>query len=307
MATYLITGASGFFGKSLLRALLQTRTEDQFICLYHSTMYNIDDARFTWVKADLLDLSMHKYIIEHYKPTHCVHLAWHVPPQNFWYAEENIEWLRVSTNLFKEFCEGGGKFFMGSGTLAEYDWSTGTLDEDKTILVPHSLYGQCKKSLHEILEVIRNTRYTDTALLWARIGYFFGEDEPAQKLITKVIQSLQTNKTLNLVGQDMIRPYAHVNYLGKALAHILLNYKKDLTFNISAAKGYTLKAIVDYIRNELQATEAVVHYNSYVGLIPEPLTINVSTNRLEKALGASIPDTFFEDIRQIIEASNVKI
>ncbi|MGV8948013.1 MAG: NAD-dependent epimerase/dehydratase family protein [Candidatus Paracaedibacter sp.] len=306
MSTYLITGASGFFGKSMIQSLKQAKEDDHFICLYHSKRPEIEDSRFSWIKVDLLDLSTHSDLIQKYQPTYCAHLAWHVPPQNFWQAEENLDWLRASVHLFQTFCEGGGKIFLGAGSLAEYTWSTGVLYEN-TPLVPRSLYGQCKKSLYEILKVIRDSKYKDSTIIWPRIGYFFGPDEPPQKLISKIIDSLKKGASLNLVSKDTKRPYAHVKYLGESLAHIFFNQTEDLVFNLSASKAYSLKEIVDFVSNKLNIDQDHVSYDTYTSPNPEPLDMEVHTDILNSQLGINIPDTFFENLREIIEGNNVKI
>jgi len=305
MTTFLITGASGFFGNSLLQALQKSKANGRFICLYNSQKNEINDPRFTWVKANLLDPSTHREVMKKFHPTYCVHLAWHVPPQNFWHAPENLEWLQASIHLFKEFCEAGGKVFMGAGSLAEYDWSSGILDEETTPLIPRSLYGQCKKSLYEILKVIRDTNYQSTTLLWPRIGYFFGQNEPPQKLISKVINRIKTGGALNLVSKDMKRPYAHVKYLGESLAYVLLNQQEDLAFNLSASHSYTLEEIIKFVGNIFDASPQNIVYDSYHtrSLTPEPLVLSVHTDLLRKALGNPIADTFFEDLQEMAQSS----
>ena len=301
MTTILITGASGFFGKSFLEALQKNKADLRFICLYNSQKKEINDDRFTWVKVDLLDLSTHKELMQKFNPTHCCHLAWYVPPQNFWHASENLEWLQASVHLFKEFCESGGEVFMGAGSLAEYDWSSGILDEGSTPLVPRSLYGQCKKSLYEILKIIRDTNYQSTTLLWPRIGYFFGENEAPQKLISKIISGIKMGTQLNLVSKDTQRPYAHVKYLGESLSYIFLNQQEDLVFNLSASQSYTLEKIVEFVSKIFDVMPKHVVYGSYTicSLSSEPLLLDVRTYLLRKNLGNSIPDTFFEDIREM--------
>src|ERR1017187_3052767 len=151
MTVVLITGASGFFGKALISALSQGNRDDRFVCLSRDQTINHRDPRFTFIKADLLDSTFRQNLIEEIKPEVCVHLAWHVPPGVFWQSPENMRWREVSVSLFCEFCRAGGRVFIGAGTTAEYDWSAGFLDEATTPLAPHTLYGQCKKALHETI------------------------------------------------------------------------------------------------------------------------------------------------------------
>lgn len=300
MKTVLITGASGFFGRSVVEALKKTTHKAHFICLYRSKQYEINDPRFSWVETDLLDHTRHHELMAHYKPTDLIHLAWDVPPRDFWHSLKNVDWLYASISLFNAFCVNGGKKFIGAGSGTEYDWSAGVLDEQTTPLNPNTLYGECKKSLHAILQQIQKKNYEETILIWARIGYFFGPYEPQKKLISLIIDSLMNQTTLSLAAADISRPYAHVNYLGEALTHALFHQHSAIDFNLSGSKGYRIKDIVDFIAETLQQQTDRVSYGVYKSPTPESEKIIFNTDRLENVIGYKIQDTFYDDLKRMI-------
>ncbi len=294
----LITGASGFFGKSLIRALEKSMKGFECYCLYKTNAHALSDERFKWFHCDLLNLDKTTQLLSEIKPTHLVHLAWHVPPQQFWTATENIDWLRASTHLFKEFCKNNGQVFIGAGTLAEYDWTSGVLDENETLLAPQTLYGQCKKSLHEILLNLRKIHSAQTKIIWLRIGHFFGLEEPKEKLIPKLINCIKNDLPINLASKDFKRPYAHIRYFGEITEKLLsLNEITDLTFNMSTDHSYSLKEIADFIKQTLNKQSDKIMYDAYPSM---PLNVSVNTDCLRK-LGLHIPDTFFNDLTKMIE------
>ena len=301
MKKILITGASGFFGKSLLDALQGSRDDFKCYYVYSSKEIKTYDQRFQWVPRNLLNKDASSQLINELQPTHLVHLAWHVPPQQFWTAKENIDWVYASLNLFQAFCENGGKVFVGAGTLAEYDWSSGILDESLTPLYPNTLYGQCKKSLHDILVSLAKTHYPKVSIIWPRIGHFFGPQEPQAKLISKLIYSIQNNLPMNLASEEFRRPYAHVKYFGEIITKILmLNSVKELTFNMSASTTYSLGEIVECIKKTLGKDSDNIRYNAYSAPNTGPLTLEVHTKVLEEAINFKIPDTFFEDLKDLV-------
>lgn len=294
----LITGASGFFGKSLVNALEQSVDDFECFCVYKTNALQSSDKRFQWVQCDLLNTETTEQLIKNIKPTHVVHLAWYVPPQQFWGARENIDWLYASINLFYAFCKNVGITFIGAGTLAEYNWSNGILEESTTPLLPNTLYGQCKKSLHEILTCIRNTHYTQTKIIWPRIGYFFGPDEPKEKLISKLIYNIKNTLPVDLASPEFKRPYAHVKYLGGAITKLLMtNAYEDVTFNLSFSISYPLKEIVDFIQEKLGKQSLQMNYGVYPS---SPMALDVKTTILKEKLDFEMLDTFYEDLEKVI-------
>ncbi len=300
MRTVLITGASGFFGKSLIDALKKTKNDHEFICVYHTKRYDIEDTRFSWIQADLLNHTTHHSLMHTLNPTDFIHLAWDVPPGNFWHSLKNVDWLYASVSLFNEFGKVGGKKFIGAGSSTEYDWTASILDEENTPLNPSTLYGECKKSLHAIIEKIQQRDYKEIALIWARIGYFFGLQEPPQKLITRIIHAIITQTPLNLVEKEISRPYAHVKYVGEALAQAILYEKGNMVFNLSGTTSYPLKDIVDFIGKQLRKPTSTISYGTYKSPIEEPRDLKFNTHHLEKLMGSSIPDTFYNDLEDML-------
>ena len=300
----LITGASGFFGRSLINALQLESGDFEVFCPFRSNTFDMEDSRFQWVPCDLLNSEDIKTLISDLKPTHLVHLAWYVHPQKFWNAKENFDWLDASIQLFQAFCEHKGQVFIGAGTLAEYDWTNGVLDEFNTALAPNTIYGQCKKSLHELLLSFRNTYSPDTKIIWPRIGYFFGDYEPKEKLISKIIDHIKRDLPLNLASPDLKRPYAHVKYFGQCITQLLMfDKKQDLTFNMSVSTLHTLNEMVECVRSQLCGTSSKIYYDTYKA---EPIILSVKDNILREQVGFTIPDTFFEDLEKLVGAKNGK-
>lgn len=301
MKRIIITGASGFFGRSVVDAL--TKTDDQFkcFCVYKSNQFDIPDPRFSWVRADLLDHSTHNSLMRSVMPTDIVHLAWDVPPKDFWHSLKNVDWLHASISLFDAFCASGGTKFIGAGSGTEYAWESEVLNEEKSLLKPNSLYGECKRSLCAILEKIQKKEYSSTILIWARIGYFFGREEPQGKLISKLIHGIFFQEPLKVVESNVRRPYAHVKYAGKVLAHALLNQKENLIFNLSGSTSYAIKDVVDFIGTRLQKSTSCVLYGAYKSPIEESRNLKFDTQRLETLMGSNIPDTFYDDLERILK------
>lgn len=298
MGKILITGATGFFGKNLLEILEPLAKKFSLTLIYRQKGSNIlNNKKFRWIKGNLLDIKNSKVLIEKEQATHLLHLAWYVSPQQFWSARQNIDWFHASCKLFEFFAENGGKVFIGAGSLAEYDWGEGFLDEENDQLRPATVYGQAKRSLHEMITKIRNAYYPNVKIIWPRIGYFYGPHEPKEKLIPKLIQAIKNEQNIDLAVPEFSRPYAHVNYFALAMEALLRSSpKEDFVFNLSASFSYTLREIVNFIQMKL-GKKAKINYGAYLA---NPLSLRVNNRRLQENLGINIPDNFFSELGDFV-------
>src|SRR3990167_6168907 len=301
----LVTGASGFVGRACLPFLVQKKCE--IIAVYHTADLNTLNLSLpiNFQQLDLFNKEARIALLKKYKPTHMLHLAWHVSPRDYWKSQQNVHWLKISTDFFQEFCENGGKRFVGVGSIFEYDyWSHDELDEIKTPLRPNTLYGQCKKSTFEIINHLQ-LHYEQMSVTWARIGLFFGEDEPSSKLISQLIHKIHCGESLNLVEQDTLRCYSHVRYLGEALSQLLFSSHATGPFNISSPYPIKIGEIVAYLLKLMQGS-SLVNYVGYVPKIREPKRLVPSVQRLAKKINFNPPNTLWEDLALMVNYHMIK-
>ena len=113
----LVTGASGFVGRTVLQPLRARGFE------VHGTARGgppPEAVGCTWHLADLLDPRRRRALLDEVAPTHLLHLAWYAVPGRYWTAPENSLWLEASVDLIE--ISHGIRVVM-AGSCAEYDWS----------------------------------------------------------------------------------------------------------------------------------------------------------------------------------------
>lgn len=296
---YLVTGATGFLGQACLPFLLKNNSE--LIATYHVTQPDFFNPLINFQQVDLSNKKQRVALLKKYRPTHLLHLAWHVPPGNFWSSPQNLDWLKISVQLFQDFCKYGGKRFVGAGTLAEYDWNYEELDEIKTPLQPQTFYGQCKKSTYELISLLSHD-YDNISIAWGRIGFFFGEKEPTNKLISQLIKKIRRKETINLVHQDTVRCYSHVRYLGEALYRLLLADCAEGAFNVSSSYPNQLKDIIEYLM-KLMKGASIIKYDNFNYKMSKSIRLIPSVKRLTKAIHFNPPNTLWEDLALMVENS----
>lgn len=295
----LVTGASGFFGNSFLDLAGQLNQGDHLICVYFlHKQHSASQKAIEWVKADLKDPAQSKKLIEVHRPTHLIHLAWEVPPQNFWTCSENVDWVFASVNLFKYFCEGGGKHFISTGTMAEYDLTSRPLDE-RAPVNPQTLYGQAKACTHDLIRKVRDSLKSSSVIQWLRIGYFFGEHEPANKLFSSVATKMISHEPIHAISRDSVRDFGHARYVGTVLWKLLIT-QYDGALNVSGGTNYTLGTILDHMA-ERTGFKNTVNYGTYQTPSFEPLQIIPDISRMKGLLSVDPARTFFEDVDEFVD------
>ena len=174
-------------------------------------------------------------------------------------------------------------------------------DEEKTPLRPHTLYGQSKKSLFELIQQIRNKKSPNTILLWPRIGYFFGDHEPKEKFLSRLAKSVIHKTPLNVMPKETLRPYAHVDYLGRVFADVLFTAKQDLVFNVTSPYACSLEDMVECVARTVGQHASTIFYGKYVPPVSELSLLKVPVERLKKVIHFEWQDTFFDDYKLFIE------
>ena len=100
MKKILITGSTGFIGKSLTNFFLFKKYK-----IFALTRKNIKDQNINYIKSNLFNHLQIEKIIEKIKPDYLIHLAWEANPKKFHQSKTNYKWLHSSLNLYYNFCK----------------------------------------------------------------------------------------------------------------------------------------------------------------------------------------------------------
>lgn len=236
-----------------------------------------------WHDADLLDEKQIAALMVKVQPTHLLHFAWFAVPGKYWTSGENIQWVKASLELLREFARHGGERAVISGTCAEYDWRYGFCSEDLTPLGPSSLYGVCKHSLRIMVEAWARQSGVSTA--WGRIFFLYGPYEHPDRLVSSVICGLLRGQPVKCTAGHQIRDFLYVADVAEAFV-ALLESKASGPVNIASGQPVALKEIVSRIADQLGGHELIE-----LGAIPiakdEPPLLVADIARLKREVGWS--------------------
>ena len=229
----LLTGASGFVGQPLLRALLDRGLQVDAVT---RSPHPPRIAGVTWHQVDLLDLNAQTALLEQLRPTHLVHAAWYVEHGVFWHADANDDWLAASKHLSDVFVTTGGQRLLGVGTCAEYaafDTNDETPWPETRRLASSTPYGRAKLALFEHLQSLTAT-HPQVQTAWARLFMLFGPGEQAPRLVPSVLNALSAGEPALCGSGRPVRDFVSTWWAAQAMAALLCS---DVTGAVNVCSG----------------------------------------------------------------------
>lgn len=279
----LVTGAGGFIGSHVVRALAQGGHQ-VFAVLRKRRAPRVGQGKQHGVdefELDLTDGAALQSVLRIARPSTAIHLAWYTKPDKYWNAPENLDCVAMSFELARSLAESGCKRLIAAGTCAEYDWHYAQLSEGSTPLKPRGLYGVCKNALREMLEVYCGGQSMQFA--WMRFFYLYGPGEVKERLVPSVILSLLRGETVRCTSGEQARDYLYVEDAASAVA-ALARSRETGCFNIGSGQPTKVRTVVEKIADLLDHRECIA-----LGAIPdntsEPLSVAADMRRLAHTVG----------------------
>lgn len=290
MKKVLITGATGFIGRHITEELLKRGYE-----VYAVSMNPLPETKnLVQFNLNLFDEAEIEKFLEENKFENLIHIAWYLGPK-FMQAEENLDWVSSSLKLLKSFVKYGGKKVMFTGTMTEYDYSYGYLQEELTPLNNSSMYGKSKAALYELASTYAKQNGLD--FKWPRIFNVYGPYERQTRLMPSVICSALKGEDVKLSHCKKIQDYLHVYDVASAIATV---FESDYqgAINICSGTPVKLKDIVNKIA-ELLDYKGNLLYGEIEANFDEPFV--VGSNEKLKSLGWEPKFTLEEGLKQTID------
>ncbi len=278
----LITGATGFIGSQIVRALLAQGHEVRAVARAGSGRERLADVegRIEWRTADVFgDPSIDRAALCAGVEL-CIHSAWYAIPGKYLEAPENIECLNGTVALLKALADASVKRAVFVGTCFEYDFDYGWLSET-TPTKPASFYAAAKVSTRLLCEQTARARGIEFA--WVRPFYQYGPHEDARRLVPYVIDTLLRGEEAGLTRGLQVRDFLHVADVGSAIAAAATS---DLTgpVNIGSGQPVTVREIATTIAAIL-GMEDRVRFGARPDNPTDPPFICANIAKLERATG----------------------
>lgn len=242
---FLVTGATGFVGKQIIKALI-TGNQKVTVIVRPQNKEKIPSG-IDIVETEDLFAESETRLVEILKGTDTlIHTAWYAEPGKYLTSPLNLDCLTGTIRLARAFAEVGGKRFVGIGTCFEYDLTQGVLSVN-TPLNPKTLYAACKASAFQVLGQLLPSKNVE--FLWCRLFYLYGEGEDPRRLVPYLKKCLSSGEVAELTSGNQIRDFLDVEEAGKMIVDAALGSVQG-SLNVCSGIPITVRQLAEQVADD---------------------------------------------------------
>lgn len=244
-----LTGAGGFVGANLVRALL-TKNYEVHILNHNKIipwrLMEIAD-QITFHKGDITHYHSLRIIVKNIMPDYIIHLAVY-GAYHFQTDLEKIVKVNIvgTENLLRATKEIPYLSFINTGTSSEYGFKPSAMKETDACN-PASYYAATKLGATQMCKVF--SQIENKPVVTLRLFSVYGPYEEYTRLIPSIMYALRMKKPINLSPGHQRRDFIHIDDVCRAyLKAMKLGLKlQSEIINIGTGKEYTNEEIVHRI------------------------------------------------------------
>lgn len=241
----LLTGATGFVGRQVLRALGERGVRIRVV---------VRDGKQSQVAAskgvetvvstpDLFAETANWWAGVCEGIDTVIHVAWYAEPGKYLQSEKNLDCLAGTLQLAKGAIQAKVRRFIGVGTCFEYDLTGGTLSVD-TPLRPLTPYAGAKAAAFMALS--QALPQQDVEFSWCRLFYLYGEGEDPRRLVPYLHAKLVAGEPAELTSGKQIRDFLDVREAGRMIVEAALGGSQG-PVNICSGVPVTVRQLAEQI------------------------------------------------------------
>lgn len=298
MQNLLIIGGAGFIGSSIIREILQQNDTYATFVLepYLADLSRIDNLPVHIIRGNISDTDLVESIIHTHEINKVIHLvSTMVPGCNYEDYEREFEKIIFPTVRLMQLCSKENVqfiFFSSGGTIYGEHKSTEPFNESCP-KEPISYYGLSKQVIENSLLFEHRVSGLQYLIIRPSNPYGHGQRLNArQGLIAVSLGKILSGQPLTIWGDgSSVRDYIYIDDLAKVFGKLIRKGVCNTTINIGSGKGYSVKQIINILKNVVEEDFTV----EYTGSRKNDVSNMVLDNSLMQSLIGNIELTPIED------------
>jgi len=274
----LITGPSGFIGKSLL----QQKFEGEIHTLSRKP-FNSSRVGIRQHYGDLHDIDLIKKLAS-LKFERVVHLAWQGLPDLA--PDNNRLNFNLSKNFLDSLIDSGVKEINISGSCLEY----GTLNELVNENTPGVNIGDFGQTKLELLDYVKSQLIP---FRWFRIFYAYGPFQHKNSLLMQAYGNAKTGSSLIAREPTDSRDFIYVSDVARAISMLLQAKDAFGVFNIGSGKSVSSGTLINIVNQEMKVP--------LLADLQSSNSLKANYNKIEQACGWTPTIDISEGISEFLQ------
>jgi dTDP-6-deoxy-L-talose 4-dehydrogenase (NAD+) len=217
MTRVLLTGATGFVGRQVLRALLQSGAS--VTAVVRTARAWPEGASHIVETPDMFAERAAFWAAACTNIDTVAHVAWYAEPGQYLHSPRNLHCLSGTLALAQGAIDARVKRFVGVGTCFEYSLGGDILRPDSP-LGPTTPYGAAKAAAWLALSAAFPASGLEFA--WCRLFYLYGEGEDSRRLVPYLHARFAAQEPAELTSGAQVRDFLDVAAAGRQIARVVL-------------------------------------------------------------------------------------
>jgi len=233
MKNVLVSGGSGFIGKSLIKILKKKK----------KLFYLVRNIRNSKLEISIKNKKKFINFVHKNKIDTFIHLAWYGIPN---FGKKNLDKnYQLSCKILKYINQTNIKTVFISGSCFEYGKVYGKISENIKLKYFKNSFGNCKDKIRNLYE---KKLKKDKKFFWGRIFYAYGPNQRFNSLIPSIINSIKKKVEFGLRTPMSFRDYIYIDDVSSAIIKIC-EKGKDKIYNIGTGVPTINYSILEKICN----------------------------------------------------------
>ena len=303
---FLVTGAAGFIGASLVRRLLERGADVSLLLQDKTDAWRLAEVlpRVRVVKGDVADRDAAGRAVAEAKPDAVYHLAAHGAYESQKDADRILRTNLMGTWAMLDACAGSPcRLFVHAGSSSEYGFKKEPMRESD-LLQPNSVYAVGKAAATHLCSYLATK--SAFAIVTCRLFSVYGPWEEPTRLVPTILRRCQRNEPLQMVPRETARDLVFVDdVLDAFLRWDALAALNGEVLNLGTGRQTTMGEFVDAAL-ELTGSTSEVRWGAMAPRIWDSFTWVADASKARQKLGWTAAHPLRDGLRRTLEWSRAR-